>query len=67
MFAYTHGVYETGKKIAKQMKDWVGDQGKCPNKKPKFMLQKACTTAGGYIFPSLGVISSMFFISVKYC
>lgn len=63
MFAYTHGVYETGKK----MKGCVGDQGKCPNEKPKFMLQKTCTSAGGYIFPSLGVISSMFFISVKYC
>lgn len=67
MFAYTHGVYETGKKIAKQMKDCVGDQEKCPNEKPKFMLQKTCTSVGGYIFPSLGVISSLFFISVKYC
>lgn len=49
------------------MKDCVGDQEKCPNEKPKFMLQKTCTSVGGYIFPSLGVISSMFFISVKYC
>ena len=67
MFGYTHGAYEMGEKIAKQIKVCMDDQTKCPSDVPKFTLQKTCTSAGGHFFPSSGIISAMFFMTVKYC
>ena len=64
-FGYTHGAYEMGENIAKQIKDCM--KAKCPSDVPKFTLQKSCTSTGGYFFSSLGIISAMFFMTVKYC
>ena len=67
MFGYAHGAYEMGQKIAKQVKVCMDDQAKCPSRVPKFTLHETCTSTGGSFFPSLGIISTMFFMTVKYC